>query len=173
MPDIAEFAGMITSLRAVAELAKLVVDAHDAGVRREKSLELQGQIVSALEDALTAQMAQSAQLKRVRELEEKMAQLETWNTEKEKYELVNIRDESTTQHFGAAWVRSLKPDTQPPEPPHQICPDCYQRSEKIVLQEEQRPGRIRVVFCQRCHFEISRTGPWEPDTSRWATAKKR
>lgn len=165
MPDVADFAGMIVSLRAVADLTKLVVDAHDAGIRREKSIELQGQVVSALQSALTAQTAQATQLQRVRELEEKVAQLETWNTEKKKYELKNIRPDRAPG--GKAFAYVLKDDAGSTEPAHSICPDCYEDGRKSILQGVTLTlGRIDVVDCNRCGLRISVTGVTNEDRSK-------
>jgi hypothetical protein len=173
MFDAAAMSGMITSLKATADLSQLAINAHDAAAVRSKVIELQGQIVAAQSYALAAQMNQTAILERVHLLEKEVTDLKTWDAEKQKYELVNIRDEPTTKHFGPAFARALKTEIAVAEPFHLICPDCYERSEKSILQEEVRPRRIQVLFCQRCRFEISRTGPWEPDTSRWTTPKKR
>ena len=173
MFDATAMTGMITSIKAVAELSQLAIKAHDAAAIRAKVIELQGEIVTAQNAALMLQAEHSALLSQKSDLEKEVADLKAWDAEKQKYELVNIRDDATTKHFGTALARALKKDAGTSEPFHFICPDCYERSEKTVLQEEGRPGRIQVLFCQRCRFEISRTGLWEPDTSRWATPKKR
>ena len=155
--DIADFGLMITSLRAVAELTKLVVDAHDASIRREKSIELQGQVVAVLQSALAAQTAQVTQLQRVRELEEKLAQFEAWNADKEKYELKNVRPDRAPGGKTFAYV--LKEHADSTEPVHSICPDCYQTHQKTILQGVMlKQGRVDVLECNRCGLTINLTG---------------
>lgn len=158
MIDVADFGAMVTSLRAVADLAKLVVDAHDAGVRREKSIELQRQIVTALESAVAAQVAQSALLKRVNELEKTVADLEAWDAEKQKYELVKLKQYVSTEHAGA-FAYALKEGVSPSEPKHFICPNCYEQRHKSILQPVMLDlGKVQILFCPRCRTEINLTG---------------
>jgi hypothetical protein len=158
MPDAADFAALFGSLRAVADLAKLIVDAHDAAIRREKSIELQGKIVTALESTLAAQMAQSALLKQVGELEKEVTDLKAWDAEKEKYHLVELRINVAPGH-GGALAFALKEQAGSSEPIHFLCPDCYQEGRKSILQEEKRvPGMVDILWCNRCGAEINRTG---------------
>src|SRR5258708_27990164 len=101
MPDAADFAAMFTSFKAITDIAKSLIDAHDATIRREKSIELQREINAAQQGALTAQTAQSSLLKRVGELEIEVADLKAWDTEKEKYQLIELRKNVARGHGGA------------------------------------------------------------------------
>jgi superfamily II helicase len=152
MIDVADFGAMITSLRAVADLAKLVVDAHDAGVRREKSIELQRQIVTALESTLAAQMAQSTLLKQVGELEKKVTDLEAWDAEKQKYKLAKASPHADV------FAYALKEDSGSSEPRHYICANCYEDRFKSVLQIETRIPLAEVLVCARCRTDIYLSG---------------
>jgi len=173
MTDAPTIAAGFQSLKAAFEIGKALMNLGISAEIKGRIVEMNEKILAAQESAIASRDYQAALLKQIGNLERKIAELETWEAEKQKYELINIRDEPTAKHFGPAFARALKKEASPSEPFHLICPDCYERSEKSVMQEEGRSGRIQVVFCQRCQFEISRTGPWEGDTSRWATPKKR
>lgn len=95
MPDAADFAALFTSLKAITDLAKFFIDAHDAGAVREKAI-----------------------------------------------------------------------DSGSTEPPHFLCPDCFEERRRSILQEERRTsGGLDVMFCHRCGLEISRTGIRYPEKS--------
>jgi hypothetical protein len=91
MPDIADFAAAISSLKAAFEIAKTLVNARDAGVVRSKVIELQREILAAQASAVSAQSGQLAMLDRVRDLEKEVADLKAWDAEKEKYQLTELR----------------------------------------------------------------------------------
>lgn len=141
MFDVADLGAMVTSLRAVAELTKLVVDAHDAGARREKSIELQGQIVTALDRALAAQLAQTTLLKQVIELEEEVADLKAWDAEKQKYQLTKLS--ASNEVFGY----TLKEQGSVAEPKHALCANCFEDEKKSILQGETRLPLAEVLVC--------------------------
>ena len=141
------------------------MDAHDAGIRREKSIELQRQVIAALQSALAAQTAQATRLQRVRELEENLAQLEAWDTEKEKYELKNVRPDRAPGGKTFAYV--LKENAGSTEPTHSICPDCCQDHQKTILQGVMfEQGRVDVLECNRCGLVINLTGVSYEDRSK-------
>ena len=66
--------------KTMMDMAKGLKDMNDIAVRNAAVIELQGQI-------LTAQEQQSALAERGGELEEEVADFETWDADKERYEL--------------------------------------------------------------------------------------
>ena len=82
MVDMAMISGAMSALKAAGDTAKLMIASHDAGVIREKAIELQAQIFTAQNNALAAQSDQFALLERVRELEKQVADLKAWDSEK-------------------------------------------------------------------------------------------
>ena len=126
MVDMAMISGTMTALKSASDLAKLMISSHDAGVIRQKAIELQTQILAAQSNALAAQSDQFTALERIRELEKQIADLNTWDTEKKRYELKIVARGST--------VYSLKEDERNSEPPHWICTTCYQQGKKSIMQ---------------------------------------
>ena len=95
MVDMAMISGTMTALKSASDLAKLMISSHDAGVIRQKAIELQTQILAAQSNALAAQSDQFTALERIRELEKQIADLNTWDTEKKRYELKIVARGST------------------------------------------------------------------------------
>jgi polyhydroxyalkanoate synthesis regulator phasin/ribosomal protein L32 len=149
MVDMAMISGAMSALKAAADTTKLMIASHDASVIRQKAIELQAQIFTAQQNALAAQSDQFALLEQIRELEKQIANLEAWDTEKQRYELKRLASGGV--------VYSLKEDASGGEPPHQICAACYQHGKKSILQKV--PGNIA-----RSHLGM-------PSTSRCPNCK--
>ena len=138
------FAG-ISAFRAMYDSAKALKDMNDGAVRN-------GAVVELLEKILTAQQAQGALLEQVANLEKEIAAFETWNADKQRYKM------STTK--GGSIVYSLKPDVEPPEPPHDICATCYEHRKRSILQAapystpHMQLGKPRMLVCHECKSEI-------------------
>ena len=151
MVDISAVAGLMTSLRSVVEITKAMKDVNDANVIQTKVFELTREIMAAQSCALDAQTAQSELLNRIRQLEEEKAKLETWNAEKGRYELKAIVPGVT--------VYALKEGMEHGEESHYLCPTCYNRGQKSILQKETRsPGMVIMQVCHECDAELIEHG---------------
>jgi hypothetical protein len=131
MIDISSLPDAVHALKAASDITKLIISSHDARIIREKAVELQGQIFTAQQNALSAQSSQFSLLERVRELEKQIADLEAWDAEKQRYALTSVEP--------GVFAYVLKPDAQPSEPPHWLCTTCYQSGKKSILQISTMP----------------------------------
>jgi hypothetical protein len=153
MVDMAAISGFATSMRAAVEITKAMINIRDANVMQTKIFELTREIMAAQSYAVEAQAAQSELLNRVRQLEEEKAKLETWNAEKGRYELKAIVPGVT--------VYALKEGMEGGEEPHYLCPTCYNRGQKSILQRENRSvGRVVMQVCHECDTELIESGQW-------------
>lgn len=116
---VGELFASLSAFKTMFDMAKALRDIHDVTTRDRAVIELQKEILSAQEQ-------QAALIERVRELEKELASFETWDTEKERYEM------NALSHGAIAYI--LKPDTQGTEPSHYICAACYQHRKKSILQ---------------------------------------
>lgn len=116
---VAEIYGGIAAFKTMFDLAKGLKDINDAALRNSTSIEL-------LEKILTAREAQAAALDRIRELEEQVAQFETWEAEKQRYELKGLTRGATAY--------MLKPDARGSEPPHWLCTSCFEHRKRSIMQ---------------------------------------
>ena len=137
------FAGL-SAIKTALDIAKGLKDIDDAARRNAAIIELQ-------EKLLAAHAAQSDLTERIRELEEKVRSFETWEREKQRYQL---------QKFGNGFAYVLKPEMQKTETPHQICANCYARGKKSFLAmiptnvARQTLGIGAVYRCSECKAEI-------------------
>lgn len=147
MPDISAISGLLSSLKASTDLTKALLGIRDAQLVREKAVELTSEIMSAQASAMSAQAVQAELTERVRDLEQRIAELEDWGREKERYQL--------TQVANGVLAYELRAGMDNGEPPHMICANCYQRGRKSLLQTETRdPRRVRMLVCQACNAEL-------------------
>jgi hypothetical protein len=151
MVDMTAIAGFATSVRAVVEITKAMKDVEDANLIQTKVFELTREIMAAQSYAMEAMSAQSALLTRVRELKEKISALETWNAEKSRYHLKKIQTGVT--------VYIPKEGMENGEEPHYLCPTCYNRGQKSILQRETREvGMVVMQVCHECGTELIEHG---------------
>jgi hypothetical protein len=147
---VAEVYAGLSAFKAMFDMAKGLKDINDAAIRNGAIIELQEQILSA-------QGQQSALIERIQALETEVAFFERWDGEKQRYELKQLG------HHGV-FAYLLKKSEQAIEPAHWICPDCYEKHRKSILQQVSRmPGRADVRVCQTCDWEAYVTGPWQPE----------
>jgi hypothetical protein len=121
-------------------------------------------ILSAQESAIASRDYQTALLKQINKLENKIAELEAWDADAETYELSDIAQFGRTGQFAYA----PKPNTYIDEPLHYLCANCFNQKHKSILQNEQRELRTEVALCQRCGNDLYLVGA-RPD----APANKR
>jgi len=148
---VAEVFAGLSAFKTMFDLAKALKDTDDAVKRNSAVADLWEQI-------FTAQSRYTAAVDRVTELEEKLASFETWNTEKDRYELKQLIRGAPT------FAYALKTAAQPHETFHCICATCYQRRLKSILQFARSVPYTeqRILACPVCDTEVHVTG-WPPD----------
>jgi hypothetical protein len=145
---VAEIAAGITSIRAALDITKAMVNLRDEEAFRAKSIELQGVVLDALENAIEAREAHTLQADRIRALEAEVAQLKDWATDKQNYELRPIGN------GGVGYM--LKPDKRGSETPHWLCPTCFAKGQKsFLLPTGNQKGRGWTCQCAVCRASSS------------------
>jgi hypothetical protein len=153
---VAEIAAGITSLRATMDIAKAMIGLRDAETFRTKSIELQETILRALDSGIEAREAYAQQSNTVRSLEDEVARLKDWDSEKERYELKSIGTGAV------AYV--LKPAERGSEPPHWLCPNCFHQGRKSFFQSAMKMELRRLLFdCVTCRSRIAVS----QDVTKW------
>ena len=109
-------------LKSAGETAKGLIDIRDTVKFGNAVIELQAQILAAQQGAFIAQTRESALAEEVRGLKARMAELEEWDAEKQKYQLEQV--------YSGALAYVLKPESDTGEPPHWLCTACYQHGKK-------------------------------------------
>jgi DNA-directed RNA polymerase subunit RPC12/RpoP len=106
-------------------------------------------VQAALADAQKEQMTL---IQTIGNLEKQIADLETWETDKQEYEMKSLPSGSI--------VYSLKPEAQSAKPAHYICATCYDHHKRSILQRkagsiaQTHLGIPPMYVCSNCKSEI-------------------
>jgi hypothetical protein len=151
MVDMGSIAAALGGLKSAGEIAKAILQLKSDTERQAKIIELQSVILAAQSSAISAQSDQYAMLEEVRSLKEEVAKVKAWETQKQRYQMV--------QPYTGATVYALKKAMSEGEPPHYICANCYQAGKRSILQNGQDKNGWTVLLCPNlsCKSE-ARTG---------------
>jgi Zn finger protein HypA/HybF involved in hydrogenase expression len=149
-----EIATGLTSLKTALDIAKALWTIDNAAERSSKILDLQRAIGEAQLSAINAREAHSAQIDRIRDLEQEIVRLKAWDGEKERYELKNV--------WHGAMVYALKPSMSGGEPAHWLCANCYTQGKKRFLQAIQHGVASTYWGCPECKSNIITSGAVAP-----------
>jgi len=128
-----------SALTAAFQLAKGLKDVHDQVEINEIVIELQGRIMEAQEAVRDGKDRLSA-------LESELTALKDWKQEAERYRLVE---------FGSGrFCYEVRAEKQDDEPFHRICPSCFNKNQKAILQFRHRATVGEVYFCPNCSTEF-------------------
>ena len=140
----AEVYAGLGALKTAFDIAKGLKDIDNATSRNAAVIELQEKILSA-------QTEQADLVERVRELKKEVADLKAWDADKARYQLKNIQPGVT--------VYALKEGMENGELPHYLCPTCYQRGQRSILQKETLSvGKVVVQVCHECGTDLLEHG---------------
>ncbi len=130
----------ISAFKTAFDIAKALRDMDDA-VKRNAAVYDLWEKITAIQEQYTAAIEQVGALKA------ELARFEAWESEKQKYELHGLN------RAGFAYV--LKPAERGTQPPHGICPQCYENRIKSILQPN---GAVRSIehawLCNRCDLKV-------------------
>lgn len=148
MVDITAIAAASTALKNAYEISKAALGLRDAALVQGKIIDLQREISAALAGAIEAQTEHMAMLQRIGELEKELGRLETWETEKQKYELQPLGYD--------CFAYMLKPDARSSEPPHWVCAHCF-RNRRVaeIVQNTFIQGEGHRYVCPSCKNRVS------------------
>ncbi|MBZ9854297.1 hypothetical protein LB566_10815 [Mesorhizobium sp. CA13] len=142
----AEAMSGLGAFKAMMDMAKGLKDINDATVRNTAVIELTEKIMSA-------QSAQAALIGEIGKLEKDLVRFETWEAEKQRYELHKL-------HPGILIYR-LKTGMENGEPPHEICANCYNNGVKLLLHNTGVHNGRTHWKCHTCGFD-EQTGDFTP-----------
>lgn len=145
--DMGALMGAIGSLRAANDMAKGLVTIRDAVMLNDAAIALQQKIIDAQTTILSAQEEHSKLLARISELEGQLSEKRKWDEEAARYEL---RD-----YGGGTYAYHLRAELAAGEPDHRLCPTCFSRGTKSVLQFRFRSSKQQDIFdCRSCNTEF-------------------
>jgi hypothetical protein len=132
---VAEVFGGISALKAALDILKTIKDANDVATR-------QGIVIKLQEQILSVHTAQLELIEEVGALKAQVAKSETWEADKQQYELKRLGPNSLAY--------MLKREARRAKPPHWICTRCFGDRYAEIIQHISGFG----FRCPRCHMEI-------------------
>ena len=152
MVDIPSITAAISGIRAAAEIAKAMKGLHDLADIQTKVIDLQSTILDAQSSALAAQSDQFTLMQKTRELEEEVGRVRTWDETKQRYQLITPWDGCS--------LYALKESSKGIDPPHWICPHCYEDGRRSIVHDAEKHDtrRRHIIKCPRCSFENEKKG---------------
>jgi len=155
----------ITSpLKAAGESIKELIEIRDQVKFGEEAAKLYSQILAALQGAVAAQTREAALLNVISDLKRRLVDLDTWETEKNRYVLEKLPP--------GVFVYTLKPEMAGSDDEHSICPTCYQRGKKSILHSTASGNGIYRLMCKECgtKLEVGHFTPSGHSTIRRGTS---
>ena len=159
MPDLTAIAQGLTAFKALKELGQAMIEVRDAAAFRDKQIEFQAKIIEAQNALFEMQQERTELVDRVSELEKEITRLKDWETEKCRYRMAEVGR--------GAIAYLLKPEAAGSDPKHMICPTCFERGTKSVLQAlslvQQRGTHGDLRTCPICKTSVAvARGEWSP-----------
>jgi hypothetical protein len=126
MPDLIAIGQGLHAVKALTDIGKTMLGLRDSAKLLETTVEFQQQILSVQKALLDAQAEQTTLIQTVRDLEEEVARLKAWETEKQRYELVALAPNVIAM--------SPKETMRGAESQHYLCANCFSAGKKSFLQ---------------------------------------
>lgn len=145
--DMGMLMGALGSLKSANDIAKGMLTIRDAAMLNDAAITLQQKIIDAQSTILSAQEERSNLLARIRELEGQLSEKRKWDEETSRYEL---RD-----YGSGTYAYHLRAELAAGEPDHRLCPTCFSRGTKSVLQFRYKSSNQQDIFdCRSCNTEF-------------------
>jgi len=140
------FASAYGSAKAALDIAEGYVSLKTETARNEAVINIQRSVLEYQRTIGMAEREYAAGLKRIDALEAEIVRLKDWSAEKQRYELADAGN-------GCLAYR-LKAGMGDGEPPHWLCPNCYEDGKKSILQPQKHPGLSETLDCPRCQTRL-------------------
>lgn len=141
MDIVSAFTTALATANSARSLISSAIDARDDTKRRAALAEANEQIFELVGKLMGAQLAQSELVQTKAALEARVAELEAHQRQAERYELQELAS--------GALVYAYKEGVQPSEPPHRICPRCWDVDQKKSILQPGFNDRLSCPQCQK------------------------
>jgi hypothetical protein len=138
---------IMSPLNTAGQGIEKLIETRDFIKFGEELRKLHSAILAAQRGAMTAQANEATLLEQVRELKKRVTDLEAWDAEKARYQLVALAPDVVAY--------AIKPHAAGVEPAHYICANCYQRGSKSHLQKAITGTHVDKYRCNECKEELT------------------
>ncbi len=146
MVDVTAIASALSALKAAKDIAQTMVGLRDDAAFNQKLIEFQSKLIDANNAAFAAQDERVALLNEIGQLKKQIASLEAWESEKQRYRL--------TQLAPGTMVYMVMEEARGAEPPHCICPNCYEDRKKAILHIMKDYTGTAHITCPKCKTKL-------------------
>lgn len=139
-----------TSLAALAtakDFASFLIGRKIDSEVTDKAIAFQNSIIEFQSIIMSLQAENHSLLQEKISIEKKLDKIESWESEKNKYELKKVADGVFV------YSRILEEDSK--ELPHWLCPNCFQDKHKSILQRTSKSWAGTDYVCPCCKTEIT------------------
>ncbi|ENP0655282.1 hypothetical protein ACCH91_000155 [Serratia marcescens] len=140
--EITSFLSAYESVKAIKDVVKAASDLKTNVAINDKATEIYSYLNDVQEKLMALQAEHMAMARLKDDLERQVMELTQWNQEKTQYALTKLPS--------GTMVYQLKPAYQGDEPVHQLCPNCYQKQVKSILQFHGYSQWHSVLRCPGC-----------------------
>lgn len=143
------YSEIVAAIQTTKTLADLIKTAHALSNYSElltAVTAVQQKLTDAIASELASQEKQAALAERVRELEKKLAEVENWESQIQRYTL--------HQFPTGTFAYALKPGMEQGEPSHYLCATCVEKRQKSILQPS-----CHQLCCPVCKTNIGIRAP--------------
>jgi hypothetical protein len=137
----AEIVAAVQSTKALAELVKAANGLSNQLELLTAVNTVQEKLSQALISNLEGAEKQAALSERVRELEKRIAEVENWEQQMQRYVLFEFPTKTLAY--------AIRPGMEQGEPAHYLCTTCVEKKQKTILQPHGR-----YLKCQVCKTDI-------------------
>lgn len=146
--DIGSITSASSSIKSAIDIAKALVQLKSIADVETVAIQLREKISTAQAAMIKAQSEQSAMVQRISDLEKEVSKLETWSTEKQRYQLTDLWNTGVVAY-------ALKESMCNAEPPHYLCTKCYEDGRKSILGLQKNRKNLRMMLvCHTCGSEF-------------------
>lgn len=139
--------GIASSLASATTITKTLLGMKIDQEVISKVSELQNAIMTAQAAALSGLAERAELIQRIEQLEFELKARGDWEKESSRYRL-----EETP---AGPHIYVLMPDESRGEPPHRLCPNCFQKKQKSILQTTVKSNGYEKVSCPSCKIELT------------------
>ncbi|RIX97177.1 hypothetical protein D3218_19140 [Aureimonas flava] len=144
MVDVSQIAGMVSALKAATDMTKAMVGLRDQTVIADRVVDLQRIIMDAQSGAMQAQLQIMELADQLRQAKARIDEDEAWKAVAARYKLAD--------YGGNTFAYELRQELAQEEPHHRICPTCFERRKRSILQFRHkgadRQDLYRCVACE-------------------------
>lgn len=140
--DMSSIMSAFEGTKAIYNGIQVMLDLKETVAVEAKAAELLRLVTDTQSKLFLVQADYAAAASRIRDLESDVVRLEEWQQEKDRYALHELAP--------GTFVYRVKPAMQGTEPVHDLCPACYQKGVKGILNNAGFEQAHRAVRCAIC-----------------------